>query len=461
MEPGSGFVTQAITRTIRIRSGLDLPLAGAPESSINTASAVRSVAVLGADYVGLKPRMLVEQGDHVSAGQPLFIDKRDPEVMYTAPASGIVSSIHRGARRALQSVVIELDEEHSECADYQEFANKDVAVLGASDICTLLYKSGLWSAFRTRPYSKIPQSGTRPHSIFVTAIDTQPLSADPATVVNKYEDSFACGLRVLARLTDGRVHVCTGPDWSGPEIAGEQLNHTQFAGSHPAGLPGTHIHHLDPVSAAKMVWHIGYQEVIAIGKLIGDGRVWNERVVALSGDGIRNPRLVETRLGANIIELTAGELQPSGVARLISGSVLNGRIAAGPDGFLGRYHLQVTALPEQSERSLFGWLISGGFSFAGLLARRSGQARAPFSTSQHGRTTALVPAQAFDKVLGLDMLAVPLLRALLIKDTDQAQQLGCLELDPEDLALCSFVCPGKNDYGAVLRVNLEQIEREG
>jgi len=447
--------------TIRIRQGLNLPLSGAPEPSVHQGQPVLSVAVLGADYIGLKPRILVEQGQHVAAGEPLFVDKRDPEVMYTAPACGTVSRINRGARRVLQSVVIELDHQQSECLDYQQFAGKDVAALAADDLCAVLYKSGLWTAFRTRPYSKVPQSGTRPHAIFVTAIDTQPLAADPSAVISKTRDAFTSGLRALEKLTDGRVHVCTAPDWRGPAIEGERVHHTQFAGPHPAGLAGTHIHHLDPVSAVRTVWHIGYQDVIALGKLIAEGCVWNQRVIALSGDCIHNPRLVETRLGANITELTAGELRPASPARLISGSVLNGRSVAGADEFLGRYHLQVTALAEQHERSLFGWLFSRSYSFAGLLSRRSGQVTTPFSTSQHGRATALVPAQAFDKVLGLDMLAVPLIRALLIKDTDQAQQLGCLELDPEDLALCSFVCPGKIDYGAVLRINLEQIEREG
>ncbi len=457
----STFVSQARSKTIQIRAGLDLPLAGAPAASIDTVPPVRSVAVLGADYPGLRPDLLVEQGDEVRVGQPLFFDKRDPDVMYTAPASGTISEINRGARRALQSVVINISQEKSGRADYQAFAGKDVATLDSDAIYAGLYKSGLWSAFRTRPYSKVPRSGTRPSSIFVTAIDTQPLAADPAIVIDRYQDSFACGLRVLATLTDGRVHVCSGPDWNGPEIAGEQVQHTRFVGPHPAGLPGTHIHHLDPVSIAKMVWHIGYQDVIAIGKLAGAGELWNQRVIALTGEGIQRPRLVETQLGASITELMTGELDASVNSRVISGSVLNGHIAAGPTAFLGRYHLQVTALPEHRRRNLFGWLFSDGFSFAGLFARRSEQAIAPFSSSRHGRPTALVPAQSLEKVLGLDMLAVPLLRALLIEDTDQARKLGCLELDPEDLALCSFVCPGKNDYGAVLRINLDKIEREG
>jgi Na+-transporting NADH:ubiquinone oxidoreductase subunit A len=452
-----GADARHVNKTIKIRQGYDLPLAGAPAASIDSAPPVQRVALLTSDYPGLKPRLLVEPGNRISVGQPLFIDKRDPLVMYTAPASGTITRINRGARRALQSVVIELDPEQPECTDFEAFADRDVANVPTADLCAALYTSGLWSAFRTRPYSRVPQSGTRPHSIFVTAIDTQPLAGNPAVVIPQFSTEFTVGLQILTRLTDGMVHVCAGPDWNGPAVAGERLSYTQFVGPHPAGLPGTHIHHLDPVDATKTVWHIGYQDVIAIGKLLGAGRVWNQRIIALTGAGFKKPRLVETYLGASCDDLTAGELQPDQTTRLISGSVLNGHTAAGPYAFLGRYHLQVTALAERRERRLFGWLVSADHNLSAALP----QTTTTFSTAQHGRPTAMIPVQAFDKVLGLDMLAVPLLRALLVKDTDQAQKLGCLELDPEDLALCTFVCPGKNDYGALLQINLDQIWREG
>jgi Na+-transporting NADH:ubiquinone oxidoreductase subunit A len=246
------------------------------------------------------------------------------------------------------------------------------------------------------------------------------------------------------------------------------MQHVEFSGPHPAGMPGTHIHHLDPVSGDRTVWHIGYQDVIAIGKLFTDGRLWVERTVALGGAGFERPRLVTSRLGASVDELVAGELKAVGAKqkspRLISGSVLSGRTADGAEAYLGRYHLQVAAIPQDNERYLFGWLglFNRRYSFAGLLKRQQDHSqRLPFSTILNGRSTALVPVDAFERVMPLDILPVPLLRALLIKDTDQAQALGCLELDAEDLALCSFVCPGKNDYGTVLRINLVQIERYG
>ncbi len=283
-----------------------------------------------------------------------------------------------------------------------------------------------------------------------------------------HHDAFLAGIKVLSRLTEGAVYVCTAANWKGPVSDSQQVQHVEFFGPHPAGMPGTHIHHLDPVGLDRTVWHIGYQDVIAIGKLFGDGQLWMERIVALGGDGFERPRLVSTRLGASVDELVVGELKAVAAnqksPRLISGSVLNGHAAVGSAAYLGRYHLQVAAIPQDGERYLFGWLglFNRRYSFAGLFKRQQDQSRRfPFSTTLNGRTTALVPVDAFERVMPLDILPVPLLRALLIKDTDQAQALGCLELDAEDLALCSFVCPGKNDYGTVLRINLEQIERDG
>jgi Na+-transporting NADH:ubiquinone oxidoreductase subunit A len=457
-----------MAQRIRISKGLDIPLTGAPEPTVEAGNPVRSVGILGSDYVGLKPKMLVQVGDKVKLGQALFVDKRDPDVVFTAPGSGTVSAIHRGARRVLQSVEIELAESASESSQYAHLAGSNPDTIDPSDIRSALYTSGLWTAFRTRPYSKVPQSESNPRSIFVTAIDTQPLAADPMLVVDLHREAFLAGLQILTRLTQGKTYMCTGTGWKGPVSESEQVRHVEFEGPHPSGMPGTHIHYLDPVNADRTVWHISYQDVIAIGKLFTEGRLWVERIVALGGAGFERPRLVNTRLGANIDELVADDLKPVGTTerspRLISGSVLTGRTAVGAEAFLGRYHLQVGSIPEDSQRYLFGWLdlFNRRYSFAGFFKRLQGHSKwLPFSTALNGRSTALVPVDAFERVMPLDILPVPLLRALLIKDTDQAQALGCLELDVEDLALCSFVCPGKNDYGTVLRINLDQIERHG
>ena len=450
---------------IRIRRGLDVPISGRPEQAVDEGAPVRTVALLGRDYTGLKPRMMVQEGDRVSLGDTLFVDKRDPGVAYTAPGSGTVTAINRGERRALLSAVIELD---PSVEDPVAFPDLDGSVdsLSADRVREVLQTSGLWTAFRTRPFSRVPLSDSTPRSIFVTAIDTHPLAADPGVVIGGSEADFEAGLSVVARLTEGPVYLCVGDDWSGPAGDNGRVETVVFSGPHPAGLAGTHIHHLDPVGADRTVWHVGYQDVVAIGALCTSGRISTKRVVALGGPSFERPRLVSTRLGASIDDLTTGELGRSAgepVPRVISGSILSGRRAAKAEAYLGRYHLQVSAVPEESERRLFGWLPlrRQAFSFAGMFASRQPRRLEDLTTASHGRPTAMIPVEAFEKVVPMDVETSPLLRALLIKDTDQAQALGCLELDAEDLALCSFVCPGKNDYGSVLSVNLEHIEREG
>ena len=458
----------SMSKTIRIKKGLDIPLLGGPEQEIGPGDAVHKVALLGEDYPGLRPRMAVQVGDRVELGQTLFVDKRDPEVAYTAPGAGTVAATNRGDRRALLSVVIELDADAPAQQEYSGPSDFDVTGKDVEAIRRALIHSGLWTAFRTRPFSRVPLSNTTPRSIFVTAIDTRPLAADPVTVISADCEAFTTGLAVISRLPENNVYLCTGPGWDDKNDFGERVQHVVFDGPHPAGLVGTHIHHLDPAGANRTAWHIGYQDVIAIGKLFGNRRLSMERTVALGGAGFARPRLIKTRLGADVEQLVSGELVQSEAAhrrpRVISGSVLSGRVATGAVSFLGRYHDQITALPEGGERRLLGWLdfISGAPTFAGIFRRRRAQRRpVAYTTAANGRHTAAVPVEAFEHIIPLDILPVPLLRALLVKDTDQAQALGCLELDPEDLSLCSFVCPSKSDYGAILRVNLDEIERDG
>ncbi len=451
-----------LSQHTKITKGLDIPIGGAPAPVIEDAAGSGKVALIGADYIGLDPKMLVAEGDRVRLGQPLFQQKRDPAILFTAPASGTIANIHRGERRVLKSVVIDVDETSESDATTSIPGGGDK---GSDALRTRLLESGLWTAFRTRPFSRVPASDAQPRSIFVTACDTRPLSGDPETVVASYRDDFERGLELVAGLASEMVFLCTGTGWSGPVGVSSEIKHVVFEGPHPSGLPGTHIHHLDPVGTESEVWHIGYQDVIAIGKLINEGRIWTERVVALGGTGFTRPRMVRTRLGADLPSLTADELSPptSGnqPARLISGCVLSGRHARGAEAYLGRYHLQISAVPEMQPRRWRPWTKprENRYAFGDLLVKAFG--RPDFTTNQNGRASAMVPIDAFERLIPMDILAVPLLKSLLIHNTDQAQALGALELDEEDLALCSFICPGKNDYASVLRRNLQTIERDG
>ena len=439
---------------ITIKKGLDLPIAGKPAQVIHDGAAITEVAVLGEEYVGMRPSMKVREGDVVKKGQVLFEDKKNPGVVFTAPASGTVTAINRGAKRVLQSVVIKLEGESQ--MTFAKYSIEQLANLTVEQVKQNLVESGLW----TRPFSKIPAIDSKPSSIFVNAMDTNPLAAEPALIIKENAEAFQNGLTVLSRLNEGKLFVCKAAGTSIPTINASNVQ--EFSGPHPAGLSGTHIHFLDPVSISKFVWYINYQDVIAIGKLFTTGELYVDRVVSLAGPQVKNPRLVRTRLGANLNELTAGELA-DGENRVISGSVLNGHTAVAPVNYLGRYALQVSVIAEGREKEFLGWISPGSnkFSITRTVLGHFGHKLFKFTSAINGGHRAMVPIGTYERVMPLDIIPTLLLRDLSAGDTDSAQALGCLELDEEDLALCTFVCPGKNEYGPMLRAALDKIEKEG
>lgn len=446
---------------IKIRRGLDLPISGAPEQAIVDGPAIRSVAVLGADYHGMKPTMAVKAGDKVKLGQLLFTDKKTDGVRYTAPAAGTVSAINRGAKRVLQSVVIDVEGEEAE--SFTRYDAAELVSLTEAQVKDNMVASGMWTALRTRPYSKVPAPSTTPNSIFVTAMDTNPLSANPELIIRENRDDFVNGLIVLSKLTAGQVFVCKAEGSDVPAGDDSRVSAKEFSGVHPAGNAGTHVHYLDPVSDSKTVWTVGYQDAVAIGKLFTTGVLSTDRIVALAGPQVEKPRLIRTRLGANLLELTDGELK-DGVNRLISGSVFGGRTAAGPMAFLSRYDSQISVLLEGDDRKFMHYLRAGFdlFSTLGIYASKLMPKESyDFDTTTGGSERAMVPVGAYERIMPLDILPTQLLRALIVGDTETAQKLGCLELEEEDLALCTFVCPGKYEYGPILRNNLTRIEKEG
>ncbi|WP_339058266.1 Na(+)-translocating NADH-quinone reductase subunit A [Candidatus Regiella endosymbiont of Tuberolachnus salignus] len=446
---------------IKIKKGLDLPIAGKPAQIIQDGSVIHHVALLAEDYVGMRPSLLVQQGDWVKKGQALFEDKKNPGVLFTAPASGQISAINRGERRVLQSVVIKIvgDEQ----IHFDHYDANDLQQLSYQQVQTQLLASGLWTALRTRPFSRSPKPNTQPRAIFVTAMDTQPLAADPQIIVKHEIEAFHHGLTVLTRLTESKVHVCHAAGFTPAPCDNTAITYNRFSGPHPAGLVGTHIHFLEAVSLNKSVWHIGYQDVIAIGKLFTLGELYTDRIIALAGPQVSDPMLLRTRLGASLTEFTAGKLK-LGDNRVISGSVLSGRTSSAPCDYLGRFHQQVSVLLEGRDKELFGWIMPGRDKFSltrTTLGHFCKNKLFSFSTNMNGGKRAMVPIGNYERIMPLDILATHLLRDLLAGDTDSAQALGCLELDEEDLALCTFVCPGKYEYAPLLRAILTQIELEG
>jgi len=443
----------------KITKGLDLPISGAPNQVIEAAAAAKTVAVIGPDYHGMKPTMLVKEGDKVKKGQVIFTDKKTEGVNYTAPASGTVVAVNRGERRVFQSVVIRVEGDESETFD--AYSGSELKSLERKKVVDNLVVSGLWTAFRTRPFSKVPDIASVPSSIFVTAMDTNPLAASPEVVLADQAEAFADGLTVLTRLTEGKVFVCKAPGSKIPTTSDVTVE--EFSGVHPAGLAGTHIHFLDPVSDKKTVWSINYQDVVAIGKLFVTGELSVERVIALAGPQVKNPRLIRTQIGASLDDLMAGELA-EGESRIISGSVLSGRNAFGPFAFLGRYHNQVSVLLEGRERQMMHYLRAGVEKHSLMnvfLSKLTGKKSFDMTTTTNGSDRTMLPLGNFERVMPLDILPTQLLRALVVNDTEQAQKLGALELDDEDLALCTYSCSGKFEYGPILRGCLTLIEKEG
>lgn len=456
----------------RIRRGLDLPLAGAPAPQVEVARPVSQVALLAADHRGLRPSLLVQPGDAVRRGQAVVDDRRQPGLRLTAPATGTVRAVHRGDRRALVSLVIDVADDDGP-ATQVGFTHqpRDPASADAAMLRALLIEAGLWPALRERPFGRVPAPDAQPRALFVTALDTRPHAPDPAAVLASRPDGLALfqqGLAALERLVEATVPVllCVAPGSTVVPGPGSRAAVHAFDGPHPAGLPGLHIHRLRPVGPGQPAWHIAAADVAAIGHLLATGRLDVERVVSLAGPAVRRPRLLRTRLGASLRELTAGELVP-GELRVLSGSVLDGRCAmAEAEAFLGRHHAQVAVLHEGRARELLGWFRPEGAKYSvwrvvlGHFARRGG-AGLPLTTSTQGSARAMVPIGSYERVMPMDILPTHLLRALLTGDAEAAAALGALELEEEDLALATFVSPGKAEYGPLLRRLLDRLEQEG
>ncbi len=444
---------------ITIKKGLDVPVQGAPQQVIHDGPSIKTVATLGEEFVGMRPTMFVKVADRVKKGQVIFEDKKNPGVKFTAQAAGVVKEINRGEKRVLQSVVIEVDGYDQET--FTSYSANELATIAREDVVKNLVDSGLWTALRTRPFSKVPAVDSAPAAIFVSAMDTNPLAANPEIVIGEQSEAFKNGLTILSRLTNGEVFVSKAPGANIPVDTNATV--TEFSGKHPAGLVGTHIHFLKPVSASKFVWHVGYQDVIAFAKLFTTGEIDNTRIISLAGPAAKNPRLIRTLVGASTAELTAGEVT-EGELRTVSGSLLMGATATAVHGYLGRYHTQLSLILEGREKEFIGYMYPGANKFSvtrAYLSHLFPSKLFNMTTTTNGSSRAMVPIGNFERVMPLDILPTLFLRDICSGDTDGAQQLGALELDEEDLALCTFVCPGKTDYGVILRDCLTTIEKEG
>lgn len=437
-----------------------MPITGEPTKEISEHTPTH-VALIGYDYIGMRPTMHVKEGDTVAKGQVVFEDKKRLGVKYTAPVSGKVIAINRGERRVFESLVIEVAQ--GDEISFKAHAKDNLAKLSREEVVAQLNDAGEWTAFRTRPFSRTPELDSTPSAIFVTATDTNPLSADPADIINANIDDFNSGLAVISILSP-KTLVCHGKTapTKATNVAGSVEYHG-FDGVHPAGNAGTHIHFLHPLARGVTVWTIGYQDVIAIGKLFTTGKIHTERTISLAGTVVNKPRLIKTTRGADLNALTHGELNGND-NRIISGSVLSGRKASGAVAYLGRFHNQVSVLAEGRERPAMHFFTLGANRFSTLpiyISQFFKGKKYAFTTTTNGSPRAMVPIGSFETVMPQDYLPTQLLRSLIVGDIVEAVELGALELDEEDLALCTFVSPGKYEFGDILRDNLTRIEQEG
>ncbi len=443
-----------------IKKGLDLPISGKPAQVIKTSNHVKKAAIIGPDFHGMKPTMLVKVGDSVKLGSPLFKDKKNEGVVYTSPAAGKVTEINRGHQRYFQSIVISLAGNDYE--PFKVYSTGELSNITRQDAQDHLVKTGLWPSLRTRPFSKAPSLGSVPSSIFVNCMDTNPLSPDNKVILKGQENELRAGLDILRALTN-KVYLCAAADTTLPNTLPKGCEIKRFCGPHPAGLSGTHIHFIDPVGKEKTVWWTNVQDIISFGRTFLTGKLDVSRIISVAGPAVKDPCLVRTIAGASTEDLLQGLLK-EGENRTISGSVLAGRTAQGPLAYLGRFSYQISVLLEGRHREFLGWQKPGFNKFS--VKKIFASALSPgklfnFTTSTEGSLRAMVPIGSYESVMPMDIEPTFMLRSLLTQDTEQGQLLGVLELDEEDLGLCTFVCATKEEYGQLLRESLTKIERDG
>lgn len=438
---------------------LDIPIPGVPAHAISEEKHPVHVALCTHDYPGVQPVLQVEAGDAVKRGTPLFKDGLSG-VLHTSPGAGTVAKIHRDASGTPAAMVIELNAREQagtpEERDFQPFPCfplRNLALCTGREVKALLLESGLWTALRTRPFGHVADPHIESFALFINAMDTEPLAPSmDAVAVDRAED-LSIGALAVSKLTNGYVFYCKafGDKTIPPPNIGVMVR--DFPSTHPYGTVGVQIHQLEPAGRTRPIWHLGVQDVLAIGALIRTGRLDVSRVVALSGPGMMKPRLIRTRVGASLEEITTGELHP-GPQRIISGSLLSGRaVTGGNEAYLGRYHQQVCALPE----------IPGSASMLrqGIMSMLSPFRRGKpweLSTGHSLNARSILPLGWYDQVFPMALPVTHLLSALLRRDYAEVEALGGLELEEEDLALCSYVCPENIDFGCLLREALTALQ---
>lgn len=457
---------------IKIKKGLDLNVLGEAELEFAIVPKIEDYAVQPVDFVGMMPKLLVEEGQQVCAGDALFYDKRQPEVLFCTPVDGVVKSVVRGAKRKLLAVVVTANVEQAPASE---------GFTAPEKVREFLCQKGMWTALRQRPFGIVANPADSPKAIFITACESAPLSADADFVMAGREEAFAMGLKTLCGLTQGKVHLCCKPDSTCVKPFAESLqeNFSQLevhtvSGPHPSGNVGTQIAAIDPINKGEVVWTIGLQDVANMGDLMLTGRYAPQKRFALAGPEVRMPRYYEVTAGASLSSILDQQLKHQDHVRIISGDVFTGTTIT-KDGFLGAYDTLVTLLPEgdyydfmgwllpgldktsYSKTFLSGWLVGSDCKIAKLISQFF---PTKVDTNLHGGVRPFVFSGNFEKVFPFDIYPLQLIKAAIIGDIELMENLGIYEVEPEDFALCEFIDPSKTEIQSVIREALETIRKE-
>ena len=448
-------------KTYQIRKGRDLKLKGVALKQSTLGPVPKTVAIYPWEFRGIKPRPAVNPNDLVKVGSPLLTDKNHPDIKVVSPVSGKVTAVDRGDKRALLQIVVESDG-RQEVLQLRKFSSAEIKNLSRDQMISQLLEGGVWPSIRQRPFSKIANPQDTPKSIFIQAMNTEPLALDVDFLLQNKEGEFQTGLDIMSRLTKGQVHLCISDKAQSQALTQAQGVQThRFAGPHPAGNVSTHIHFINPIVKGDIVWYIGAQDVLRIASLFLNGAYPAERIVAVTGEGAENRIYLKTLMGVPIAGLVNNKLNEN--MRYISGSVLAGT-SVGMNGYLGYYDSQITIIPEGGKRHFLGWLVPGfkNYTFSKtFVSSFLPESEVSLDTDKQGSDRAIVLNHIYDEYVPLDIMTFFLLRAVISGDIEEIEKLGILECDEEDFALCSFACPSKTDVGAIIRSGLDMIEREG
>jgi len=448
---------------IKLKKGFDIKLVGEAEKKIADTPQPETFAVKPTDFIGIeRPKPLVDEGDNVKAGTPVLYDKRQEKVMYTAPVSGEIVEIKRGAKRKLLEIKILADKE-VEYEEFKKFSISEIESMSKEDAIELITKSGVWPNILQRPYGVVADPESEPKSIFISGFDSHPLAPDYNFLLKGEDDHFQTGLTILKKFTSGQIHLNINSQLEVPQMfshaKGVELN--KFSGPHPCGCVGVQIHHIDPINKGDIIWTINPYGVIQLGRLLTQGKYDASRLVALTGSEVKDPQYYKTYTGASISRMIENNLSDKRV-RYVSGNVLTGeRIES--DGYIGYYDHQVTVIPEGDEYEFLGWILptSEKLSFHrafGLLSFLNQGKKRVLNTNTRGEKRAFVQTGVFEKVLPMDILPTHLLKAIMAEDYDEMEELGIYEVVEEDMALCEFVDVSKHDVQSILRKGLNLLK---